>query len=145
MTAGTTVRALLLTTMVGCVSALPSVPPGEFGSEQTEEEAASVQESVGRVLSVTDSNLHYLRYIVEFQITQGPSSGRTLRCLIDGYGNQAEMLGKGGKWWWDFVYRDSDYKGHPFFEITYKPSEQRQNRRFDALELVSISPWRESR
>ena len=100
----------------------------------------SIQSSVARVVSVADSGMHYLLYVVEFQITRGPSKGQTLKCLIDGYGDQAKMLGRGEDWWWEFVYRKSRYKGESSFRIDYKPSEQRFHRRFGTVELVSIKP-----
>jgi hypothetical protein len=113
-----------------------STPPGEHPD--------SVRTAVAEVVSVTASSVQYLLYIVEFKITQGPSTGQLVRCLVDGYGDQAITLGKGEDWWRDFVYEKSGYKGDDSFVISYRPRERGYHKRFEAMELASVAPERKN-
>jgi hypothetical protein len=93
---------------------------------------------VAEVVSVTDNGARLLEYTVEFKITQGPCAGGTVRCLVDGHGDQAKALGRGENWWWHFVYEKSEYKGARSFEITYGPSDPGQSRDSGPMELLSL-------
>ena len=134
----------------------PDASPAGIVSSSQEEYPKATETYIAKVVSASDSGMRRLSYIVVFEITQGPSAGKSLGCLIDGYSDHMEVLGNRESWWRDFTYRRSEYKGYASFEIICRRRDNRYLRRLeriykrryergllgklDPMELVSISP-----
>ena len=95
----------------------PDASPVGIVPSSQEEYPKATETYIAKVVSASDSGMRRPSYIVVFEITQGPSAGKSLGCLIDGYSAHMEILGERESWWWDFTYRRSEYKGYASFEI----------------------------
>ena len=119
---------LLSLVVAGAISAPVATQDSTRGAP-VKNRSDSLMTAVVKVISVTDTHLHYPIYIVKFQIIEGPSAGQFIRCMVRGAG-ELHMALKADP--------------HTAYKISYLPDAEFLDKSFDAMELVAIKRVKDS-